>query len=559
MSRISPRRVLRRLHGIARPPLTITSPPDGVLAEWNCSITARDGTTLRANVFRPAPNSAGALIHPDGRFPVIMCAHPYGKDVLPKKVPWGYLPPLQYRVFRQPEPITFSAWTGWEGPDPDYWVRLGFAVVVGDLRGFGTSEGIGTMLSKQEGEDYHDLIEWAGTQPWSNGRVGLLGVSYLALSQYRAAAERPPHLAAICPWEGFSDVYRDFAKPGGVSEMGFFKLWSTTVGKQGRVTEDLLGEATARPELDTWWQSRLPKIEDIEVPMLVCGSFSDHLLHTRGSFEAFRRVKSDQKWLYTHRGGKWCTFYGAEAQGVQRRFFERFLCDAENGWDDEPPVRIAIHETGEQPLEIRSATTWPPSDIVWTGLHLRGDGTLSAQPESQEQSSSYANADGSLSYRWTVPQAVDLIGPMTLHLDVSLEGVEDTTMLAAIRLLRDGREVTFEGSYGFAGDVVTHGWLRPAHRTLDQELSTDWQPVHSHAVREPLSAGEIVPISIALLPQATHLRAGDVLELELRSHWLFPANPFSGQMPARYVTEESGSTRIHLGDGHRAELRLPIA
>ena len=115
MSRISPRRVLRRLHGIARPPLTITPPPDGVLAEWNCAITARDGTTLRANVFRPAPNSAGALIHPDGHFPVIMCAHPYGKDVLPKKVPWGYLPPLQYRVFRQPEPITFSAWTGWEG------------------------------------------------------------------------------------------------------------------------------------------------------------------------------------------------------------------------------------------------------------------------------------------------------------------------------------------------------------------------------------------------------------------------------------------------------------
>ena len=198
-----------------------------------------------------------------------MCAHPYGKDVLPKKVPWGYLPPLQYRVFRQPEPITFSAWTGWEGPDPAYWVRLGFAVVVGDLRGFGTSDGVGTMLSKQEGEDYHDLIEWAGTQPWSNGRVGLLGVSYLALSQYRAAAERPPHLAAICPWEGFSDVYRDFAKPGGVSEMGFFKLWSTTVGKQGRITEDLLTEATARPELDAWWQSRLPKIENIEVPMLV--------------------------------------------------------------------------------------------------------------------------------------------------------------------------------------------------------------------------------------------------------------------------------------------------
>ncbi len=78
---------------------------------------------------------------------------------------------------------------------------------------------------------------------------------------------------------------------------------------------------------------------------------------------------------------------------------------------------------------------------------------------------------------------------MTLHLDVSLEGTGDSTLLAAVRLFRAGKEVPFEGSFGFAHDVVTHGWHRPAHRQLDQALSTPWQPVHTHAVAEPLAPG----------------------------------------------------------------------
>jgi putative CocE/NonD family hydrolase len=69
--------------------------------------------------------------------------------------------------------------------------------------------------------NYYDLIEWAGMQSWSSGLVGLDGVSYLAISQYKVAALKPPSLAAICPWEGLSDLYRDFAYPGGVREDGF--------------------------------------------------------------------------------------------------------------------------------------------------------------------------------------------------------------------------------------------------------------------------------------------------------------------------------------------------
>lgn len=547
---ISPARVARRLAGIIRPRVVISDPPSGVTVDWNVPIAVRDGTILRANVFRPASGE---------RVPVVMCAHPYGKDALPQRRLGRYQPPMQYRVFHQPEPIEFSAWTGWEGPDPAFWVPKGFAVVNLDLRGFGASEGTGELLSDQQGEDEHDVIEWVASQPWCTGRVGLLGVSYLAISQYRAAATRPPHLAAICPWEGFTDMYRDFACPGGVREDGFLVMWSKMTLKGGRVTEDPLAEQRARPLIDEWWRSRNPVLEQIEVPMLVCGSFSDHLLHSRGSFEAFRRSGSQRKWLWTHRGGKWSTFYSAQANDAQLRFFDHFLRDADNGWADEPPVRISMHDGGPQPVAIRHAPDWPPPDVTWTDLHLQPGGTLGEALPTTGSRAEWANADGMTQFAWRAPHDMDVIGPLVLELAVSLDDASDATVLAAVRLIRDGAEVAFEGSYGFDRDVVTHGWLRVSHRALDQERSLDWLPVHAHTRAEPVAPGELVNLSIPLLPQATRLRAGDQLVLELRSTWLFPRNPISGQMPARYVPETAGTTRVHLGPEHRNVLRVPIA
>ncbi len=120
---------------------------------------------------------------------------------------------IQYRALRQTDRIRFSSLTGWEAPDPAWWTEHGYAVVSCDVRGAGTSEGRVRFFSDQEGEDVYDLIEWAARQEWSTGTVGLLGVSYLAISQWKAAALGPPSLKAICPWEGFTDAYRDMLRP----------------------------------------------------------------------------------------------------------------------------------------------------------------------------------------------------------------------------------------------------------------------------------------------------------------------------------------------------------
>ena len=146
-------------------PVTITEPPSDALVEWNVAVPMRDGILLRVNVFRPDD---------DEEHPVLLCAHPYGKDRLPRRRRFrpGYRTPMQYHLM-QSGPVRHSAWTGWEAPDPGHWVSRGYVVVNADLRGWGKSEGVGELFSEQEGLDCHDLIEWAATQPWSNHRVGM--------------------------------------------------------------------------------------------------------------------------------------------------------------------------------------------------------------------------------------------------------------------------------------------------------------------------------------------------------------------------------------------------
>ena len=152
-------------------------------------------------------------------------------------------------------PLEHSAWTSWESPDPGHWVEQGYVVINADLRGWGTSEGEPGLFSAQEGLDVYDLIEWAAQQSWSSGQIGMLGVSYLAISQWMAAATRPPHLVAICPWEGFTDLYRDFARPGGILETGFLNVWGTIMKRRSRGHIDLRGEVGRRPLFDEWYLS----------------------------------------------------------------------------------------------------------------------------------------------------------------------------------------------------------------------------------------------------------------------------------------------------------------
>lgn len=553
-------RALSTLRRLVHPDITVTDPPKDAAVDWDVPVPMRDGIRLRVNVFRPDDAE---------HHPVLLCAHPYGKDQMPlhHKTRHGYRPTLQYHLMRS-APLTHSAWTTWEAPDPAYWLKRGYVVINADLRGWGTSEGEPDLLSEQEGLDIYDLVEWAAQQPWSTGRVGMNGVSYLAVSQWIGAATRPPHLCAICPWEAFTDFYRDFARPGGILETGFLTLWGTMTKRSSHGKVDLRGAAHDRPLFDDWYAARDRDIEAIEVPALVCASFSDHNLHSRGSFEGFRRIGSAQKWLYTHRQPKWQAYYSAEGLDVQARFFDHFLKGEDTGISEQPPVRLEIREDRTTVAEVRYVASWPPPRTEWRTLRCRAGhrpkaGTLEeAQPgmpaAPDDEAVSLHGRSGRASFTHRFAGDTNVVGPMLLRLTVSVDGADDFPVVAGVRKFRDGKEVTFEGSYGFQGDLVTHGMLLASHRAQDPEQSLPYLPYHPHTMREPLTEGEKVELQIGLLPSATLFRAGEELRLDVQGRWFHARDPLHGQFPVAYHTNAKGTCTLHLGPDDGCTLMIPV-
>lgn len=504
-----------------RPPVVVTPMDPRVRKQQDVEIPMRDGTILRANVYLPA----GA-----GPVPAILCAHPYGKDVLPRRTRRGYRINPQFRVLRQTGQLQISDETSWEAPDPSWWAPHGFALVNLDVRGAGRSDGVGSLMSDAEAQDLHDAIEWIAQQEWCAGGVAMLGVSYLAISQYKVAATRPPHLRAIVPWEGFTNAYRDLFYPGGVREIGFSRLWTTLVRRSARMVPDLGAEAAARPDEDAWWDAIVPDLERIEVPMLVCGSFSDANLHTKGSFRAFREVSSSVRHLYTHRSGKWATFYGDEAKAAQLAFLQTHLQGAAHTL---PRVRLEVRERRDEVLAVRHEDRWPPPGETRT-LHLSGSGTLdTAVPEDASRVTFRARRRAAV-FSWIFDEDTEITGEARVRLWIS--AAEDTplSLFAGLSKWTAGRFVSFEGSYGFGRDYVATG----SRRVL--------------ATREP----QLVEIDLA--PSATIFRAGDELRLHIGGRQLSPRNPLWGSFPALYRSSPRVTCTVHVGPEHPAALELPI-
>ena len=535
-----------RARGIVRPAVTVVAAPDDVIKESNVAVTARDGVVLRVNVYRPAGT---------GPFPVLLSAHPYGKDNIPGNTKSGRSFSPQYRIMRQPAPVTFSSETSWEAPDPVWWVNQGFAVVNADLRGAGTSEGRSALLTDAEAEDVYDLIEWAGAQPWSTGNVGMIGVSYLAISQYKAAALRPPSLKAIAPWEGFTDAYRDFFTPGGIREGGFSRIRQTSLKRATRTSQDLGALRTLHPLRDEWWQSLVPALEKIEVPMLVCTSFSDQSLHSRGSFRALQAAASADKFAYTHRGGKWATFYSAEARQVQLDFFDRYLKG--HNTPKPAPVRLEVRDRGDRIVDVRAEQEWPLARTRWTELYLDAGGALGRTAPSAPGQVTFATRRNAAAFSHTFQQDTELTGPMSLTLSVSIDKGDDVNLFVGVEKWSGSDYLPFEGSFGFGRDRIATGWQRAALRELDP-ASTPFEPIHTFTNLQPLRPGQIVELEIALGPSSTLFRSGDSLRLLIAGRSLAPRNPLTSTFPALWKPSARLGCTLHWGPNLPARMRVPV-
>ena len=317
---------------------------DGIQIDWDVPIRMDDGLVLRADVLRP-PHAA--------RCPVLLTYGPYAKGLAFQD---GYPSAWQRMVAEHPDVAYGSSnlYQSWEVVDPEKWVPHGYACVRVDSRGAGRSPGIIDHFSPRETRDFYNCIEWAGVQPWSSGKVGLNGISYYAMNQWHVATLQPPHLTAMCIWEGSADWYRDMTHHGGILSSfwaNWYDMQVKTVqyglgerGPRSRVTGELAcGDETlsdaelaenrsdfgddilAHPLDDQYHRDRSPVWEKVVTPFLSAANWGGQGLHPRGNFEGFVRAAAKNKWLEAHGIEHWTHFYTDYGRLLQKRFFDFFL------------------------------------------------------------------------------------------------------------------------------------------------------------------------------------------------------------------------------------------
>ena len=568
---------------------------DGMRIDWEVPVEMDDGLVLRCDVYRPVD---------EGRYPVIITYGIYGKWLHFED---GY--PEQWRrmVEQHPDVAQGSSnkYQNWEVVDPEKWVPDGYACVRVDSRGAGRSPGYMDPFSDRETRDFYECIEWAGAQPWSNGKVGANGISYYAINQWQVACLKPPHLVAMCAWEGAADFYRDMNYHGGIY-CTFTENWYQNRGRskqhglgergyKSRVTGDwvsgpetlseeelganrcrLGAEMRAHPLDDEYWKAKTPDWSKVEVPFLSSNNWGGQGLHPRGNCEAFMRAASKEKWLESHGIEHWTEFYTDYGVALQKKFFGHFLKGEDTGWKDQPRVQLKIRHPGEKFVE-RAENEWPIARTNWTKLYLHAEGHLlgEAAPE-QADSATYAGlSDGVTFVSPPLKRETEITGPLASKLWVSSE-TGDADLFLVLRLFTpDFREVTFQGALD-PHTPVAQGWLRASHRKLDEALTLPYRPYHAHDEIQPLTPGEIYELDVEIWPTCIVAPRGYRLALSIRGcDYVYPGGVtqglpnmpavFSGVGPFRHNDPLDrppevfgGEVTIHTGPEHPSHVLLPV-
>jgi uncharacterized protein len=571
---------------------TKTEVREGMRVLWDVPIEMDDGIVLMADVFLPMA---------EGKYPVILSYGPYAKGL---HFDDGY--PDQWRIMGEKHPDVPANSTNihanWEVADPEKWTPHGYACVRVDSRGAGRSPGYIQHFSPRETKDFYDSIEWAGVQEWSNGKVGLSGISYYAMNQWQVASLNPPHLAAMCPWEGAADWYRDSTHHGGMLSTFWAEWYENQVetvqygrgdnGPKSRATGDnVCGDETLdlaemrknrcdfgqelrdQPMIDDdYYGPRLPIWDNIKVPLLSSGNWGGHGLHLRGNTEGYFCSASKDKWLEMHGIEHWTHYYTDYGREIQLAFFDHFLRGLDNGWNKTPRAILNVRHPGEK-FVLRHEEDWPIPDTQWTRLHLNPDDrSLSPEPGSAASTITYDAMGEGVTFRMKAEAEVELTGPLAAKLHVS-SSTEDADLLLIFRVFDPGgAEVTFQGALD-PHTPVAHGWLRASHRKLDPELSLPFRPFHTHDERQMLTPGEIYALDVEIWPTSIVVPAGWTIALTIqgkdyqfsddvkRVGWFtmtgvgpFKHNDPTDRPPAIFDNEVT----LHFGGGRESYVLVPV-
>jgi uncharacterized protein len=526
-----------------------SQPRYSVTAHKNVMVKMRDGVAVAVDVYRPDA---------EGTFPALLSVSPLGKDAQSLNLPSGY--------------GMNGEWPHIEAGGTEYFVSRGYVHAIADARGTGRSEGeFEFWFSEREQSDGYDLVEWLASEPWCDGNVGMLGISWFAIIQYLTAAQQPPHLRAIFPHDGWGDLYRDICYHGGMFTCGWaphlrsrtyaHKLVSASkaryndqeltaltddAAKRGSVDKSpYLSETLIVPDHDPatfdlllhpldgpfyWERSAYTKWSQIQVPTYLGSEMHNAYttaMHLPGAFSAWEGITAPKKLaIREYVGGVERPFRAFHDEIL--RWYDHWLKGIDTGMMDEPPIKIWIRNAGEW----RYAHEWPLSGTQWTKYHLREGGRLAreAPPAGPEQPDTLSYRPvmpnvGSgmpldpfrpecLSYQVSFDSDALFIGPVALYFNASLS-TDDADWIIMLKHVRPG----------VPEEVISRGWLKASHREVDQERSVSWRPFHPHTRAIPVTPGNVEPYAVEVRPIATLFRAGEALKLEIWPCDVPPADP----------------------------------
>ncbi|KAI5264835.1 alpha/beta-hydrolase [Aureobasidium subglaciale] len=507
--------------------------PCDIKVEREVQLTLRDGVKIYADVFRPAT---------DEKVPAIINWAPYGKGGTGEQTldddKWA---PKRVGI----PPSALSGLQSWEGSDPAYWVPKGYAIVQVDARGCFHSEGDIRYFGNGEGEDGHDAVEEIASLSWCTGKIGLSGNSYLAISQWQTAVQRPPSLSAIAPWEGACDIFRNIVARGGVPTKQFSQSIQAILHGNNMI-EDLPNMLDGHPTFDAYWATKVPDISRIEVPAYVVASYCN-VIHVEGTFWAYSALKS-KKWLRVHDSLEWPDFYSH--QNDLRRFFDTYLKGMATNWEESTPaVRLSILNPGHASIINRAEDAFPPSRVTPRQLHLCASSLkMQALPPTVESKVSYemASKAPSTKFTMTIDEDFEIIGFPLATLYMSSEGYDDMDVYVSLyKTHKDGTELfhksfdlgiplersilpvvrSFKPSYfGAMYYAGPDGVLRASQRGLHSE-STDKLPKLALDHRSEVKEGIVYELEIPLKPTGMRFQVGEQLTFEIRANNPIPTLP----------------------------------
>lgn len=522
----------------------LSEPQYAVHHDLDVAVPVRDGISLLADVHRPDA---------EGRFPVLVAASPYPRQIQDLGAPMGFI----------------------EAGNTAFWVSRGYVHVIANVRGTGGSGGEFGFFDAAERRDMHDLVEWAATQPWCDGNVGMIGISYFAMTQLEAAVERPPHLKAIFPVAVTSDLFEAASHHGLVSSAfvtPFLSMMGLTAGRSGefwrsaglRLARKVLnlgplhrkfgtmnGEAAvttmhqllklphdphpwddlwrdvvvAHPVRDAWWDERdlTPLLADVDVPVYLGCDWENVPLHLPSTFITWKALADNPnvRMALLDRYGLTWPWESLHTEALA--WYDHWLKGRDTGILDGDPVRFALPGAPGW----HTSPSWPPAAThqQWA---LRADGALLADegtPGARDFLVLGAGtgrvrtsaADPPATLAWTsaaLDTDLDVVGEIELRLVASATAA-DTAWIATLQDVAPDGEVT----------DVTAGWLRAGLRQVDDAASVPGAPVLPCRQASAVPIGQDVEYRIPLVPNARRFAAGHRIRLVLAGDDQDPTTP----------------------------------